>query len=110
MTGAFLGVFCIIGVGTRTGYSGNEVYLLGMWYNRVVMGLIVGLSRSVVLVEDETPDRILGEILALARQYGLSSYDASYLDLAIRTSLPMATLDKDLRRAARRCGVTLWKT
>jgi predicted nucleic acid-binding protein len=69
----------------------------------------VSLVRSLpILVEDETPDRILGGILALAREYGLSSYDASYLDLAIRTSLPIATLDQDLRKAARRCGVPLW--
>ena len=69
----------------------------------------VSLVRSLpILVEDETPDRILGEILALAREYGLSSYDASYLDLSIRTSLPIATLDQDLRKAAKRCGVSLW--
>ena len=30
-----------------------------MWYNRVVMGLIVDLSRSVVLVEDETRNSVL---------------------------------------------------
>ena len=70
----------------------------------------VSLVRSLpIMVEDETPDRILGEILALAREYGLSSYDASYLDLAIRKSLPIATLDQDLRKAARRCRVPLWK-
>lgn len=70
----------------------------------------VSLVRSLpIMVEDETADRILGEILALARQYDLSSYDASYLDLAIRTSLPIATLDEDLRKAARHCGVPLWK-
>lgn len=70
----------------------------------------VSLVRSLpILVEDETPDRILGEIPALARDYGLSSYEASYLDLSIRASLPLATLDRDLRRAARRCGVALWK-
>ena len=69
----------------------------------------VSLVRSLpILVEGETPDRILGEIVALARQYGLSSYDASYLDLSIRTSLPIATLDQGLRKAARRCGVPLW--
>jgi predicted nucleic acid-binding protein len=69
----------------------------------------VTLVRSLpILVEEETPDRILGEILDLARQYGLSSYDASYLDLAIRTNLPIATLDRDLRKAAKRCGVPLW--
>ncbi len=70
----------------------------------------VTLVRSLpIMVEDETPDRILGEILALARDYGLSCYDASYLDLAVRTSLPIATLDEDLSKAAKRCGVPLWK-
>jgi len=43
--------------------------------------------------------------LALARRYGLSSYDASYLELALRRSLPLASLDKDLMKAAQRAGV-----
>lgn len=69
----------------------------------------VSLLRSLpISVEMETPDRILGEVVALARECRLSSYDASYLDLAIRTSLPLATLDQDLRKAARRNGVPLW--
>ena len=51
-TGAFLGVFCIIGVGSRIGYAGNELFLLGMWYNRVVMGLIVGLSKDIIIIEN----------------------------------------------------------
>ncbi|RZN63346.1 hypothetical protein [Methanonatronarchaeum sp. AMET6-2] len=42
--GAFLGIFCIIGVGWRLGYTGNEWYLLGMWYNRVIMGAIIGFA------------------------------------------------------------------
>jgi predicted nucleic acid-binding protein len=50
----------------------------------------------------------MGEILALARETGLSSYDASYLDLAMRRSIPIATLDKGLRKAARRCQVMLF--
>ncbi|MGC8519967.1 MAG: hypothetical protein ACP5P4_15835 [Steroidobacteraceae bacterium] len=36
----------------------------------------------------------------------LSSYDVSYLELALRTILPLPTLDADLRRAASRAGVT----
>ena len=42
-----------------------------------------------------------------ARQYNLSVYDASYLDLAIREGLPLATLDRALERAAREAGVEL---
>lgn len=49
--------------------------------------------------------RAFGEILALARQEGLSSYDAAYLDLALRRGLPLASRDKALIQAARRAGV-----
>ena len=42
--GMILGVFCIIGVGTRISFNGNEVFFFGMWYNRVIMGLIIGLA------------------------------------------------------------------
>jgi predicted nucleic acid-binding protein len=47
----------------------------------------------------------LGSILDLARRYRLSSYDASYLELALRAGLPLATLDADLAKAARKAGV-----
>ena len=43
--------------------------------------------------------------LRLARKYKLSSYDASYLELAIRLNRPLATLDEDLQKAAKKAGV-----
>lgn len=46
-------------------------------------------------------------LLPLARVHKLSSYDASYLDLALREGLPLATRDARLAEAARRCGVVL---
>jgi hypothetical protein len=46
LTGAILGVFCIIGVGARIGYE-NYIFLVGMWYNRVVMGLLIGLAEDI---------------------------------------------------------------
>lgn len=46
-----------------------------------------------------------GELLALALRFGLSSYDASYLELALRRQLPLATHDAALRTAARAAGV-----
>lgn len=39
-------------------------------------------------------------LLPLTRRYGLTAYDAAYLELAKRKALPLATLDKDLLRAA----------
>jgi predicted nucleic acid-binding protein len=37
----------------------------------------------------------------LAQQYRLTSYDAAYLELAIRRGLPLASLDADLQAAAK---------
>lgn len=43
--------------------------------------------------------------LHLARRHKLSAYDASYLELALRRGLPIATLDADLLKAAKKAGV-----
>ena len=43
--------------------------------------------------------------LELARRHKLSAYDASYLEVALRRGLPLATLDEDLREAAKKAGV-----
>lgn len=48
--------------------------------------------------------RSLTDVLQLARRYRLSSYDASYLELALRGGLPLATVDADLAKAARKAG------
>jgi predicted nucleic acid-binding protein len=47
------------------------------------------------------------QAVSIARQRRLSAYDAAYLELAIRERLPLATLDNDLRRAAKSIGVSL---
>ncbi|MDH4120474.1 MAG: type II toxin-antitoxin system VapC family toxin [Deltaproteobacteria bacterium] len=59
-------------------------------------------------VEQESPSRMLGEIVSLARDQKISTYDASYLDLAMRGGLPLATLDHTLIQAAKRCRVKLY--
>jgi hypothetical protein len=72
LTGAFLGIFCIIGVGTRIGFNGNIVYLIGMWYNRVIMGLLVGLSGEIMLLEESRNNSILrGAIIGLVITTGI---------------------------------------
>ena len=52
---------------------------------------------------------IFTTIVALAEQHGLNVYDAAYLELAMRSRLPLATLDSDLRAAAVLAGITLVK-
>lgn len=68
---------------------------------------VADLGKLGVKRDDEAPDRAFTHLLALCRTHRLTSYDAIYLDLAIRRSLPLATLDDDLRRAAKRLGVGL---
>ncbi|MFO1025558.1 MAG: type II toxin-antitoxin system VapC family toxin [Acetobacteraceae bacterium] len=46
-------------------------------------------------------------IVDLAAAHDLTVYDASYLDPAISTALPLATLDRALRQAAHRVGLAL---
>ncbi len=67
------------------------------------------LNSLPVTVEQEHPERMFGEIVALARQHGLSTYDASYLDLAMRIDLPLATLDTHLAKAAKKCKVPIFE-
>lgn len=63
------------------------------------------LARLPVVTDPDTGERALREVLELARREYLTTYDASYLELAMRRGLPLATLDRSLGRAARRAGV-----
>lgn len=56
-------------------------------------------------IDLEASTRALTELTDLARHFRLTPYDAAYLELAKRLECPLATLDKDLRRAAERAGV-----
>ncbi len=65
----------------------------------------VALLRELpVAIDEETPQRALDEVLALARAEGLTTYDASYLELAMRLGVPLATQDRALRQAAEKLG------
>ena len=80
---------------------------------------LVTEARSTIFLEllsglDITADTAtfaysLADILGLARRYNLSSYDASYLELALRMGLPLSTLDEDLQKAAKKAGVKKFK-
>jgi predicted nucleic acid-binding protein len=70
---------------------------------------LASVEAAPILCDAATSAKALHETLELARRYRLSSYDASYLELALRSGLPLATLDADLRRAATTAGVKLFK-
>ncbi|MFT4926073.1 MAG: putative nucleic acid-binding protein [Phenylobacterium sp.] len=69
---------------------------------------LIQLESLPLRVDDSTPLHAFNRTLGLARSYNLSSYDASYLELAIRTGVPLATLDKALIRAAKKADVNLY--
>ena len=68
----------------------------------------VQLENLPVAVDTLTANQVFGHTLSLAKAYRLSSYDAAYLELALREGLPLATLNKDLLRAARKSDVEIY--
>ncbi|MEO0635383.1 MAG: type II toxin-antitoxin system VapC family toxin [Pseudomonadota bacterium] len=58
-------------------------------------------------VDEQSRTAFMGYIQILCDRHELSAYDASYLELAMRRQLPLATLDKKLMAAARLEGLTL---
>jgi predicted nucleic acid-binding protein len=68
----------------------------------------VAMIEELPIVADPTTGaRALHETISLAREHRLTAYDAAYLELAMRLSLPLATGERGLRAAARRVGVDL---
>lgn len=68
------------------------------------------LGQLNIATDQATMGQALGDTLNLARRYRLSAYDAAYLELALRTGLPLATLDADLAKAATTAGVPIFAT
>ncbi len=66
------------------------------------------LSQLPILVDQSRLEGRMGELLALGRANQLSSYDASYLELAMRLGVPIATLDQRLMAAASNVAVPLF--
>ena len=60
--------------------------------------------RQLRIAFDQAHDE--GIVVALARGYHLSVYDAAYLEVALRRTLPIASLDKRLRQAAVALNIT----
>ncbi len=105
--------------------GGDGALVPAIWPAEVANGLIIGERRGRVSqaqiahfvdVLTHLPISVntegglalvFGPVLSLAREQGVSVYDASYLDLALRRGLPLATLDSRLRAAATRLAVPL---
>jgi predicted nucleic acid-binding protein len=104
--------------------DGNEAVVATIWPLEIVNTVAVAERRKLVnaaqiagfmeqlreltIVVDPLPlERVLGAVFETARRYGLSAYNAEYLELAAREALPLATMDRQLRDAAVVAGVRL---
>jgi predicted nucleic acid-binding protein len=70
---------------------------------------LAALSRLRIDAEDGSPLTVVRDGTAAAMRYGLTAYDAAYVDLALREKLVLATLDGPMRKAAERSGVTIFR-
>jgi len=72
-----------------------------------VTALLGRILQRPVSIESVEPDMAFTRVLSVARQQKLTEYDAAYVVLALRNGLPLATLDDQLRQAARTSGIAL---
>ena len=82
---------------------GNTVILgerRGRLSERQVMDIWDRLDRLPITADLETNAQAWGGSALLARRHGLTLYDATYLELALRLRLPLATFDRALAAAA----------
>src|SRR5580658_8827815 len=68
------------------------------------------LADLPIEVENPTRMQIFVSVRALVAQYKLTAYDTSYLELAIRHTLPIASSDKALTKAAHTAGIALMRS
>ena len=105
--------------------EGRTILVPALWNLEIANAILVGerkkrlrpaeirrfaaLLGGLSLVQDvQSASEDLSAVLPLARKYGLSAYDAAYLELAIRRGAPLATLDGKLLRAAQQAGVKIF--
>lgn len=69
-----------------------------------IEGFLSALDVYEIEVDGETMALAWSKTLALAESFGLSVYDAAYLELALRRGLPLATLDSALLAALKKAG------
>jgi len=105
--------------------SGTPTYVPAHWCVEVANGLVMAERRKrasqaditealnlvaalPVIEDDQTARRVGSDATALARQYGLTIYEACYLELAMRRGAALATSDHALAKAAKAAGVAIF--
>lgn len=78
MVGAALGVVCIIGAFLRSGFKAEAYWLFALWYNRLLMGLVIGMPW---------PKTVLPKAIARGAGLGLITSFAFYSATAFTDSI-----------------------
>lgn len=67
--------------------------------------VLARLAMQRIVIDPETDRYAWSTTVRLAERHGLTVYDASYLELSARLTLPLASLDTALRSAADHLGL-----
>ena len=110
-------------LGILRSLSARRAVVPVLWFYEVGNGLLMAHRRKRISIEQmdgflsrlgalpiEAADQSPAEMLslpAIAQAYGLTNYDAAYLALSQQLTLPLATTDSALRRAAVSAGVSI---
>lgn len=103
-----------------------ETIVPTLWHIEIANALLVGerrkviseaqvidylnrLSKLPILTDDVAPANRRELVMGLAREYELTAYDATYLDLALRANAMLATFDKKLTQAMSQAGGKIFK-
>ena len=112
------GAFCLVQVVSalrknlsRKNSRGNFAFLACERRKRLTeadgVRFLAVLEALNITTDHQTEQHAGGRTLGLARQHGLSVYDAAYLELAMRLGLPLASKDETLRNVARAVGLSV---
>ena len=102
--------------------AGATAVAPGLWFLEVANGLLAAQRRKLltaserksalamlsglrVTIDEDASHAAFHKTSALAEKFGLSVYDAAYLEVAIRRRMPLGSRDGALRIAAKRCGL-----
>lgn len=102
--------------------ASSEAVAPRLWAYEIRNSILVGVRRNRITEAhaqdfldtlNSLPVRLVDPpsydaVFALASRYALTVYDAAYLDLTIREGLPVATLDRALRRAVEQSGAAVF--
>lgn len=104
--------------------AGHQTYVPGLWWYEITNGLLMAerrrrikpedvaeamvvFSRLAIITDEQPLDTLAASILSLAREFKLTFYDASYLELALRRNSCLATADDALLAAAEKAGLKI---